>query len=245
MKTTLLAKISVVVPVYNEAMVVRELHQKIVAAMNRQPDPYEIIFVNDGSTDETERVLDDLKPLRVVTLQKNYGQTAAIDIGIREAKGEIIVLLDADLQNDPEEILLLLEKVAQGNDVVVGWRKERHDPFARLLFSKIANAAARLFFGLRIHDFGCGLKAYRSRFIRNLSLRGETQVFLPAVAKGRGAVVCEVPVKHYPRGAGSSKISIGRMLRGSFGLLRAAFFIQYFTKPLRDPYLVQSIKNNE
>lgn len=238
-------KVSIVVPIYNEHSLVKELHQKIVAVMSRQGDSYEIVFVNDGSSDGTERVLADLKPLRVVTLQKNYGQTAAIDVGIREAKGEIIVLLDADLQNDPEEILLLLEKVAQGNDVVVGWRKERHDPFARLLFSKIANAVARLFFGLRIHDFGCGLKAYRSRFVRNVSLRGETQVFLPAVAKGRGAVVCEVPVKHYPRGAGSSKISIGRMLRGSFGLLRAALFIHYFTKPLRSPYLVQSVKNNE
>lgn len=238
-------KVSIVVPIYNERSLVKELHQKIVAVMSRQGDSYEIVFVNDGSSDGTERVLADLKPLRVVTLQKNYGQTAAIDVGIREAKGEIIVLLDADLQNDPEEILLLLEKVAQGNDVVVGWRKERHDPFARLLFSKIANAVARLFFGLRIHDFGCGLKAYRSRFVRNVSLRGETQVFLPAVAKGRGAVVCEVPVKHYPRGAGSSKISIGRMLRGSFGLLRAALFIHYFTKPLRSPYLVQSVKNNE
>lgn len=246
-------KISVVVPVYNEEAIIRELHQKIIVVLNRQPDPYEIIFVNDGSSDGTEKTMAELKPLKVVTLQKNCGQTAALDVGIREAKGEIIVLLDADLQNDPEDILRLLEKLSEGNDVVVGWRKERKDAISRLIFSKIANAVARHCFSLPLHDFGCGLKAYRSRFIRNFYLWGQAQVFLPVVAKERGAKVCEIPVRHNLRQVGSSKISILRMMRGSFHLLRVGFFVKYFKKPLSTyykmerhlPCLLQSIKNNE
>lgn len=239
-----MVKISVVVPVFNEAAAVGELHRRILAVLNQQPGPYEIIFVNDGSTDGTENALNELKPLKVVTLQRNYGQTPALDAGIREAQGEIIVLLDADLQNDPEEIPLLLEKLAQGNDVAIGWRKERKDAWSRLLFSKIANAAARLALGLDVHDFGCGLKAYRSRFIRNFPLWGQAQVFLPAVAKERGAVICEVPVRHSPRAAGFSKISVARMLRGSLDLLRVVFFIKFSKTPPRSSYRIQTIKTN-
>ena len=248
-----MVKISVVVPVYNEEAIVRELHRRIVVALNRQPDPYEIIFVNDGSTDGTEEELSSLSPLKVIHLERNCGQTPALDVGIREAKGDIIVLIDADLQNDPNDILPLLKKLSEGYDVVVGWRKERKDATSRLIFSKIANATARYFFDLSIHDFGCGLKAYRSRFIRDFYLWGQAQVFLPAVAKERGAKICEIPVRHNLRQAGSSKIPISKMMRGSFNLLRVGFFVKYLKKPLSayykmgrySPYPIRSINNNE
>ncbi len=240
MKTTPLVKISVVVPVYNEEAMVGELHRKILAALNRQPEPYEIIFVNDGSTDGTEKTMAELKPLKVVALQKNCGQTAAIDAGIRRSKGEIIALLDADLQNDPEDLLRLLEKLSEGNDVVVGWRKERKDTLSRLLFSKIANAVARHFFSLPLHDFGCGLKVYRSRFIRGFHLWGQAQVFLPAAAKERGAKVCEMPVRHNLRKAGPSKISILKMMRGSFNVMRVGFSVKYLKRPLGSYYEMKS-----
>jgi len=229
----IMIKISVVVPIYNEGPVVKELHQKIVEAMSCQPEPYEIIFVNDGSSDNTEEECSSLSPLKVVNLGKNCGQTPALYIGICEAQGDIIVFIDADLQNDPNDILPLLKKLSEGYDVVVGWRKERKDAVSRLIFSKFSNMVARRILGLSLHDFGCGLKVYRSRFIRNFCLWGDAQVFLPAVAKERGAKICECPVNHYPRRIGSSKISISRMIRGSFDLLSVGFFVKYFSKPLR------------
>ena len=232
---------------------VKELHQRICDVMNRQPDPFEIIFVNDGSTDGTEEELASLAPLKVIHLERNCGQTPALDVGIREAKGDIIVLIDADFQNDPNDILPMLKKFSEGYDVVVGWRKERKDATSRLIFSKIANTMAGYFFDLSIHDFGCGLKAYRSRFIRDFYLWGQAQVFLPAVAKERGAKICEIPVRHNLRQAGSSKIPISKMMRGSFNLLSVGFFVKYLKKPLstyyemvrHPPYPIRSINNNE
>ena len=226
-------KISVVVPVFNEAATVQELHRRIVAALRMQPEPYEIIFVNDGSRDRTGEALSLLRPLKVVTLARNYGQTPALDAGIHEARGDVVVLLDADLQNDPNDILLFLKKLSEGCDVVVGWRKKRHDAPSRLLFSAFANFFARVFLDVPLHDFGCGLKAYRASYIKHFRLWGHAQVFLPAVAKERGARICEVPVAHFPRGAGSSKIRVMSMIKGSFDLLGIVFFVKYFSNPLR------------
>lgn len=226
-------RISVVVPVYNEEETVAELHRRIVAAMESQSDGYEIVFVDDGSQDGTVAAAQELNPLRLVSLQRNYGQTPALDVGIHEAEGEIIVLLDADLQNDPAEIPRLLRKLSEGYDAVIGWRKDRQDPWQRKLFSALANFVARRFLGVEIHDFGCGLKAYRARFIKNFRLWGESQVFLPAVAKERGAKICEVPVGHYSRQAGTAKVKISRMARGVFDLFSIVFFVKYFSKPLR------------
>lgn len=225
--------ISVVVPVFNEEGNVQKLHAAIVAAMKTQARPYEIIFVDDGSRDNTAEICATLQPLRLVRLQRNYGQTPAIDTGIYHAKGEIIVLIDADLQNDPADIPRFVAKMDEGYDVVLGWRTERNDHWTRVWFSKLANAIARMLLGLSIHDFGCGLKAYRARLIKDFRLWGEAQVFLPAVAKERGANIVEIPVKHYSRESGVAKVKISKMIRGVFDLLGIVFFIKYFSRPLR------------
>ncbi len=225
--------ISVIVPVYNEGNMLPELHKRIVDAMRRLNQPFEVIFVNDGSTDDTESIAKKLAPLRLITLQKNSGQTAALDVGIHRSQGEIIVLIDADLQNDPADISKLIEKLNEGYDVVVGWRQERFDHWKRKFVSKVANRVARLFLGLHIHDFGCGLKVYRSRFVRDFRLWGEAQVFLPAVAQSRGARIAEVVIPHYVRKVGSSKIRIFNMVKGTFDFLGIVFFVRYLSKPLR------------
>jgi glycosyltransferase involved in cell wall biosynthesis len=225
--------ISVIVPVYNEAKTLPELHRRILDAMKSLGQPFEIIFVNDGSTDATIEIGKTLRPLRLITLQRNSGQTAALDVGIHRAVGEIIVLIDADLQNDPADIPKLLKKLDDGYDVVVGWRQERFDHWKRKVVSKVANMVARSFLGLDIHDFGCGLKVYRSRFIKDFRLWGESQVFLPAVAQSRGARIAEVVIPHHARKIGSSKIRIMNMVRGTFDFLGIVFFVRYLSRPLR------------
>ncbi len=225
--------ISVISPVYNEEKTVAELHRRIVNVMQKQPDSYEIIFVNDNSTDDTLGKMENLRPLKIVSLQRNYGETPALDVGIQEARGETIILLDADLQNDPADIPMMLKKISEGYDVVVGWRQIRKDHWARILFSRTANIILSFISGVKIHDFGCGLKAYRSKFIKDFRLWGDSQVFLPAVAKDKGAKIYEVPITHYPREEGSSKIKMGHMIKSMLDLVSLAFFIRYFSKPLR------------
>ena len=225
--------ISIIVPVFNEEKTVRELHRRIVATMAMQGDDYEIIFVNDGSTDNTYQEMQRLTPLCVVSLQRNYGETPALDVGIQTARGEIIIFLDADLQNDPADILTLLQEIEAGYDVAIGWRQKRRDHWSRVLFSYFANKMSSLVLGLKIHDFGCGLKAYRSSFIKDFRLFGNSQVFLPAIAKARGARIHEVAITHYPREVGSSKMSFSNMVKTGFDLLSIAFFVRYFFKPLR------------
>lgn len=226
--------ISVVVPVFNEGETLRELHSRIFDVMNEISESYEIIFVNDGSTDNTREIGLSLSPLKLVTLQRNSGQTAAIDTGIQVASGDIIVLLDADLQNDPAEIPVLLDKIKNGFDVVIGRRRNRRDARRRMVFSRFANWISRYLLNVKgINDFGCGLKAYRSKFIKDFRLWGESQVFLVAVAKERGARITEVPVTFNERQTGTSKISIYKMMKGGFDLLGIAFFVRYFSKPLR------------
>lgn len=225
--------ISVIIPIFNEASTIRELHRRIIETMQKQVEPYEIIFIDDGSDDESLKEMENLSPLKLVSLQRNYGQTPALDVGIQEAKGDIIVFLDADLQNDPGDILTLLKKTSEGCDVVVGWRQGRKDAWSRLLFSRLANSLSRYILDVKIHDFGCGLKVYRSKFIKNFRLWGDAQIFLPAIAKERGAKICEVPISHYPRKVGASKIKASNMIKAGFDLLSTTFFIKYFSRPLR------------
>lgn len=225
--------ISIVVPMYNEEKLVRELHRRLVVAMQAAGLEYEIIFVNDGSTDGTEKETEDLRPLKVVSLQRNYGETPALDIGIQEARGEIIVLFDADLQHDPADIPRLLAQLSEDTDVIIGWRKVRHDHWTRVAFSVLANFVSRIVLGVAVHDFGSGLKIYRSKFIKEFRLWGDAQVFLPAVAKEKGARIKEIPIIHSARKSGFSKIKPLNLLRAGFDLLSIAFFVKYFYKPLR------------
>ncbi len=225
--------ISIVVPVFNEEKTIRELHRRIVDAMRGQAEPYEIIFVDDASTDKTRKEMENLRPLKMIFLRRNCGETIALDVGIQEAKGDSIILLDADLQNDPADIPKFLEKISEGCGAVSGWRKERKDRWSRVLFSRVANYAARVALDVPLHDFGCGLKAYRSDFIKDFRLLGDAQASLPAIAKERGAKICEVVVSHQFREFGESKTNIPRMIKTGFDLLSVVFFIRYFSRPLR------------
>ena len=235
--------ISVIVPVYNEKENIKELHSRIVKAMNGHGDIYEIIFVDDGSGDGTLEIMKTLKPLKIVSFQRNYGNTPALDAGIQHAKGDVLAFLDADLQNDPAEIPILLNQLKNGYDVVAGWRKNRKDPLGRRLFSWFANKAVRLILGSPLNDHGCALKVYKSRFIKDFRLWGSAQVFLPAVAKERGARIAEVAVSHSLRKAGSSKIKISKMLRAGLDLLQVKFKL-YRHAHNRPLYFIREIIEN-
>lgn len=236
--------ISVIVPVYNEEENIGKLHSRIVEAMNGQKDFYEIIFVDDGSKDRSLEAMKSLKPLKIISFPRNYGNTMALDAGIQHAKGDILAFLDADLQNDPAEIPFLLDKLKSGCDVVAGWRKNRQDSLKRILFSKLANRAVRFFLGSKIRDHGCALKVYRSRFIKDFRLWGSAQVFLPVIAERRGARICEVVVSHHPRQSGFSKIKFSKMLRAGLDLLIIKFGL-YPKNPEKQPYVIQKIIENQ
>lgn len=239
--------ISVIAPVYNEEKTIGELHRRIVEALSQQNDAYEIILVNDGSTDKTHELTAKLRPLKLISFEKNYGETLALDAGIHEAIGDVIIFMDADLQNNPEDMRFLLQKIKDGCDVVVGWRLTRNDSLSRILFSKFANGITRFILGLNIHDFGCGLKAYKSEYIKNFRLWGRIQVFLPAIAKARGAKICETVVSHSPRKIGFSKIKMSDMVMGGLGLLEILLY-RFFFKPYRiarPSYVIKEIKENK
>jgi glycosyltransferase involved in cell wall biosynthesis len=194
--------VSVVVPLYNEEANVRELHRRIHDVCEELKRPYEIIFINDGSTDNTEEVCRELSPLVLISFRKNFGQTAAFDAGIKQAIGNVIVTMDGDLQNDPRDIPRLLEKLNEGYDVVSGWRKKRQDTVSKHITSRVANQLRKLFFNDSIHDSGCALKAYRRECFKDLDLFGEIHRFIPALLTARGFKIAEIPVAHHPRRAG-------------------------------------------
>lgn len=224
--------ISVVVPVYNEEGTVEELHRRLLAVLRKQKEPFEIIFVNDCSTDATFERLKSLRPITVLSFSRNCGDTVALDAGIEAARGETIVFLDADLQDAPEDVSLLLAKLEEGYEAVLGWRVTRKDRFARILFSRVANVVVSLVLWMRMHDAGCGLKAYRASCIKGFNLWGKVQVFLPAIAKARGARICEVAVSHKARSSGDPKIPVMTMLKGGLGLLEIAWY-RYVRAPYR------------
>lgn len=230
--------LSVVVPVYNEEENIPLLYERLVAALDAQDLPYEIIAVDDGSKDRSfamlrERALDDPR-LRVVRFRRNFGQTAAFSAGFHYARGSTVVTIDADLQNDPDDIPLLLAKMAEGYDVVSGWRRQRQDPwFSRRLPSFIANRVISLVTGVHLHDYGCSLKAYRAEVVKNINLYGELHRFIPAIASWQGVAVTELPVRHYPRRAGRSKYGIGRTIRVILDLMTVRFLLSYSTRPMQ------------
>ncbi|MFY9493272.1 MAG: glycosyltransferase family 2 protein [Minisyncoccia bacterium] len=225
--------ISILVPVYNDAQSLKELHARILKSLENRPEKFEIVFVNDGSRDNSWEIMKELKPLRAVCHQRNYGNTPALDTAIQHAQGEILVFLDADLQNNPADISKFIDKINSGFDVVVGWRKKRYDPWRRLVFSKVANLLVRFLLDLKIHDFGCGLRAYRARFIKDFRLWGNMQIFLPALAKERGAIIGEVEISHSPRVFRGSGMKISKMAKTVFDLFAVIFFLRYFIKPFR------------
>lgn len=229
--------ISVVIPVYNEEENIPVLHEKLSSVLDRLGYEYEIIYVDDGSFDRTLEILESLQKkdrhVVVLSLRRNFGQTAAFAAGFDFARGDVIITMDADLQNDPEDIPKLLELIKE-YDLVSGWRKERKDPFfSRRLPSMIANWLISKVTGVRLHDYGCSLKAYRKDIVKNLRLYGEMHRFIPAVASWYGVRVAEIPVKHHPRFKGRSKYGISRTFKVLLDLVTVKFLQSFSTKPIQ------------
>jgi len=236
--TTPPPELSVVTPVYNEEESVERLVTEVGAVLDEIGKPAEIIAVDDGSSDASFARLAALKAreprLRVIRLARNYGQTAALAAGIQHAWGDVIVTLDADLQNDPADIPRLLDALGEGVDVVNGWRKDRQDKWlTRRLPSQIANRLIGAITGTSVHDYGCTLRVMRAPFAKGLQLYGELHRFIPALAADLGAHVVELPVTHHPRTTGTSKYGLGRTLRVVLDLLTVKFLSGFVTRPIQ------------
>lgn len=230
-------ELSVVIPIYNEQDNIEQLYRDLKQVLEGLAKSYEIVAVDDGSTDSSFEVLrelhrgDDL--LKVVRLRRNFGQAAAFAAGFDRAVGEIIVSMDADLQFDPADISKLLDKISEGYDIVSGWRADRRETFlTRRLPSMAANWLISRITGVELHDSGCSLKAYRSEVIRNVRLYGELHRFIPALASSIGVHLAEVPVSHYPRRHGKSKYDLSRTLTVILDLLTVKFLLSYATRPM-------------
>lgn len=229
--------LSVVVPVYNEYENIPLLCDAVRKALDGLEKDWELILVNDGSKDNSmdalkEAAAADPVHVKVIGLRRNFGQTAAIAAGVDHAVGEIIVLMDADLQNDPSDIPAMLAKLNEGYDLVSGWRKDRKDPFLRSFISRIANKIICKVTGVNLHDYGCTLKAYRREVITGFRLYGEMHRFIPAFANTFGAKIVEMPVKHHPRVLGKSKYGFERIVKVILDLITVKFLSSYADKPI-------------
>ena len=238
MKTTPRPDISVVIPVFNESENLEELHRELVAALEKTGRPFEVILIDDGSTDSSWAVLRSLQQkdgrIKLIRLRRNFGQTAALAAGFDYAGGGIIISLDADLQNDPNDIPSLIQKIEEGFDIVSGWRRSRKDKFfSRRVPSVIANTLISRLTRVRLHDYGCTLKAFRSEVIKNVKLYGELHRFIPAIASQLGVRISEVEVNHRPRKHGKSKYSIFRFTKVMLDMLTVKFLLSYSTRPLQ------------
>jgi glycosyltransferase involved in cell wall biosynthesis len=231
--------LSLIIPVYNEEENLPLLFDAIQQVLRSLEYSWEVIFVDDGSQDKSLSVLESLlkkdsEHVRVVVFRRNFGQTAAISAGFDHAQGEIIILLDADLQNDPEDIPVLLTKLDEGYDLVSGWRKDRKDNrFTRTIPSNLANGLISWVTGVRLHDYGCTLKAYRREVLKGFRLYGEMHRFIPVFAHSVGARITELPVRHHPRKYGEAKYGLDRTLKVILDLFTVKFLVAYSHKPMR------------
>ena len=228
--------ISVVVPLLNEERSLEALYRAIADALEPLGHDYEVVFVDDGSTDASLAVLsrlhDETTNVVVIHLRRNFGKAAALQAGFVEARGDLVVTIDADLQDDPAEIPKLLAKLDEGFDLVSGWKTRRNDPLARRLFSRVFNWVTGVISGVHLHDVNCGLKAYRAEVLHGIRLYGELHRFIPVLASYRGYRIAEIPVNHRPREHGRSRYGPERYLRGFFDLLSVTFMGRYKHRPL-------------
>ena len=229
-------KISIILPIYNEEGSIKELHKEISEVLNRISSDYEIIAVDDGSNDGGLEILKEIAKVdsnfKVIEFRKNYGQTAAISAGIDFSQGDILIPMDADLQNDPADIPKFLEKINQGLDVVSGWRKSRKDKLSRRIPSQIANWLISFITKVRLHDYGCTIKAYKKDVVKNIRFYGEMHRFMPAYASWYGAKIGEIVVNHRSRKYGKAKYGLSRIFRVILDLVTVKFLMTYLTKPI-------------
>ncbi len=229
-------EISVVVPVFNEEENIVPVHQKLDAALQKLGISYEILYIDDGSRDNSFSLLSQIAAgdshVKVIRFRRNFGQTAAMSAGMDNARGKVVIPMDADGQNDPADIPRLLEKMEEGFDVVSGWRKKRQDHIWRKIPSRVANGLISRVTGVALHDYGCSLKAYRAEILKDVQLYGEMHRFIPAYAAMAGAKVTEIAVEHHPRTAGVSKYGMGRIVKVALDLLVARFLGSYGQKPI-------------
>ena len=228
--------VSVVIPMYNEEESIAELFARIKSVMTELDKEFEVIFVDDGSDDKSALVAKQLytddSRAKLVEFRKNYGKAAGLAAGFKMAEGDFVITMDADLQDDPKEISNLLAKLNEGFDLVSGWKKVRHDPFIKTQTSKVYNYFTSLFSGIRLHDFNCGLKAYRRQVVKTMNIYGELHRYLPVIAHRNGYKVTEIPVTHHARKYGYSKYGMARFTRGAFDLLTITFLTRYKKRPL-------------
>jgi glycosyltransferase involved in cell wall biosynthesis len=238
--------ISFIIPVFNEEQSLAALHTEVSQSLDSLPLEHEIIFVDDGSTDRSPAVLQDLyqrdrEHVRVILFRRNFGKTAALTAGFARARGEIVVTLDADLQDDPHELPKLLEKLEEGYDMVGAWRVNRQDPISKRWPSKFANMTVSMLTGIKLRDVNCGFKVYRREVVQDLKLYGELHRFVPVLAHWRGFRVTEAPVIHHPRRFGRSKFGVRRFVRSYIDFLSVLFLTSYLKRPMHLFGLVGSV----
>lgn len=228
--------VSVVIPLFNEEGSLPVLADELKSVLGSMGMPYEIIYVDDGSTDDSFKILRDLhkknKRIKVIRLRKNFGKSTALALGFQQATGDIVVTLDADLQDDPAEIPNLVKELKKGYDVVSGWKKRRRDPITKTIPSKLFNYTVRLITGIKIHDFNCGLKAYRQNVIKTIKIYGELHRFIPVLAHWQGFGIGELIVQHRKRKFGKTKFGITRFMKGFLDFITVIFTTRFAARPL-------------
>lgn len=229
-------KISVVIPLYNEEESLRPLYNELKKSLKNISCEHEIIFVDDGSTDKSLTIIKELarhdNHVHYLSFRTNYGKSAALQMGFKYSSGDVIITMDADLQDDPEEIPNLLRKLEEGYDLVSGWKKKRYDPFIKKYSSRFFNFVTRLFTNVKIHDFNCGLKAYRRAVVQSINVYGELHRYIPVLAGWKGFSISEVVVKHHPRRYGKTKFGISRFFKGFIDLITVLFTTRYIKRPM-------------
>jgi len=229
-------KISLVIPLYNEEESIIPLSHEIRKALSRVNINYEVILIDDGSTDASLKKLQEITKtdnrFKYLSFRKNYGKSAALHVGFKAATGDAVITMDADLQDDPHEIQNLIKKLDEGFDLCSGWKKKRQDPFIKKISSKFFNFVTRLISGIKIHDFNCGLKAYKKEVVENVKVYGELHRYIPVLAKWQGYKVTEIPVQHHPRRYGKTKFGISRFFKGFIDLVTVTFVTRYIKRPM-------------
>jgi len=228
--------VTVVVPLFNEEESLPELHRHLVSVLNDLRKPYEILYVDDGSTDRSFEVLQALhqqdRSIKVIRFRRNFGKSAALSVGFREAAGQLVITMDADLQDDPAEIPSLIDALGTSYDLISGWKKRRYDPISKTIPSRFFNFVTAKMTGIPLHDFNCGLKAYRAEVVKDVQVYGELHRYIPALAHWAGYRVGEKAVRHHPRKYGHTKFGLSRFFKGFLDLLTVLFTTRYIRRPL-------------